>query len=126
MKALSNLDLKEDISQAVVKLEKKNPTRSPATSELMKGIHKMYLLSYSSLFQLTCIFTGYWKLLYTDFDPPAESSGKVGPLVGNVFQALSKSSSDKKFTGEIKNILQITVPPINGKQINEWILMYSI
>ena len=78
MNALSNLDLKEDISQAVVKLEKKNPTRSPATSELMKGIHKMYLLSYSSLFQLTCIFTGYWKLLYTDFDPPAESSGNRG------------------------------------------------
>ena len=58
--------------------------------------------------------SGYWKLLYTDFDPPAESSGKVGPFVGDVYQALSKSSADKKFEGEIKNILQVSLPPVKG------------
>ena len=77
----------KDIESLVSTIEKSNPTKSPAKSDLMNG---------------------YWRLLYTDFDPPAESSGKLGPFVGDVFQDLNSKDS------VIKNILKVRFPSING------------
>lgn len=51
---------------------------------------------------------GFWKLLYTDFSPPAESAGKLGPFVADVYQDLDS----KKL--EIKNILNLKFPAIKG------------
>jgi hypothetical protein len=34
------------------------------------------------------LMAGFWRLLYSDFDPPAPSSGKLGPFVGSVYQDL--------------------------------------
>lgn len=77
----------KEIETLVSQIEKNNPTKSPSTSDLMNG---------------------YWRLLYTDFDPPAESSGKLGPFVGDVFQDLNS----KKLL--IKNILKVGFPSIIG------------
>ncbi len=51
---------------------------------------------------------GFWRLLYSDFNPPATSSGKLGPFVGEVFQDLNSN------IGEIRNILRLNFPPIQG------------
>ena len=59
LSALSNAGLKEDISNAVVRLEKKNPTKSPATSELMKGkcIYALNLLGFGTKFHSDAIYS---------------------------------------------------------------------
>ena len=77
----------ENIKNLVTKFEKLNPTKNPAKNDLMNG---------------------YWKLLYTDFDPPAESSGKLGPFVGDVYQDLDSKNL------VIRNILNVKFPIISG------------
>ena len=44
---------------------------------------------------------GFWKMIYTDFHPPALSSGKLGPFIGDVFQDLDGKQ------GIVKNLLRI-------------------
>lgn len=78
---------KEAISDLVNELEKLNPTSNPAYSSKMNG---------------------FWRLEYTDFSPPAPSSGKLGPFVGDVYQDLDGKA------GIIKNLLKISFPPIIG------------
>ncbi len=51
---------------------------------------------------------GFWRLLYTDFDPPATSAGKLGPLTGTVYQDLDGNA------GQIINYLKIGFPKIEG------------
>ncbi len=51
---------------------------------------------------------GFWQLVYSDFTPPAPSSGKLGPFVGAVFQDLEPSKQ------QITNLLDISFPPIRG------------
>lgn len=71
----------------VGQLEQYNPTKNPAYSELMNG---------------------FWRMLYTDFDPPSTSAGKLGPFVGDVFQDLN--SKEQRIT----NILDVKFPSIKG------------
>lgn len=73
----------ESIAGLVSLLERSSPTSRPAYSKLMAGS---------------------WELLYTDFDPPAGSSGKLGPFVGRVLQDLQPDSK------QIFNILKISTP----------------
>lgn len=76
-----------DIRSLVECVESNNPTKSPALSSKMNG---------------------YWKMIYTDYDPPAESAGKVGPFVADVFQDIDSSNK------VIKNILKLDFPKIEG------------
>ena len=76
-----------EIDAMVSILENLNRTKSPAYSPKMNG---------------------YWKLLYSDFNPPAASSGKLGPFVGSVYQDLNSNAK------VIKNILNIKFPAIFG------------
>ena len=78
---------REAITNLVEALEKVNPTKRPAYSPLMNG---------------------FWRMLYTDLEPAAASSGKLGPFVGDVFQDLDSTN------GIIKNILSIKFPTIKG------------
>lgn len=69
---------------------------------------------------------GFWKLLYTDFDPPATSAGKLGPLTGSVYQDLDSKK------GRIINYLKIKFPKIEGglvarqsvKDMNTWYVQW--
>eukprot|EP01035_Chromulina_nebulosa_P020277 gene20277-26322_t len=56
---------------------------------------------------------GFWKLLYTDYNPPGPSSGKLGPFLGLVYQDLDSTK------GVITNILRIAFPPIVGALVAE-------
>jgi PAP_fibrillin len=76
------------ISDLVSQIEALNPTPRPAYSPLMNG---------------------FWRMLYTDFSPPAPSAGKLGPFVGDVFQDLDSTNSI------IRNVLRINTPPIRGQ-----------
>jgi len=90
---------RKEITSLVEYVESTNPTKSPALSNKMNG---------------------YWRMLYTDFDPPAESSGKVGPFTAEVFQDLD---SNKKV---IKNILKLDFPRIEGfLQANQEVVDYN-
>eukprot|EP01038_Epipyxis_sp_PR26KG_P015979 gene15979-21685_t len=80
-------ELRETINSYVTKLEEINPTVKPAYSPLMNG---------------------FWRMLYTDFNPPAPSSGQLGPFIGDVYQDLDST------IGVIKNILKLDFPPIIG------------
>lgn len=51
---------------------------------------------------------GFWRLLYSDFDPPQPSSGKLGPFVGEVYQNLEPGIN------QITNILRVPFPDIQG------------
>ena len=82
--------MKEEINRLVSDLEKLNPTSNAAYSSKMNG---------------------FWRLEYTDFDPPAPSSGKLGPFVGDVYQDLDGKA------GIIKNLLKVSFPPITGALI---------
>jgi hypothetical protein len=81
-------DLEAEIVRVCQKLELANPTKAPAKSELMNG---------------------FWRLLWTNFAPAAPSSGKLGPLVGNVYQDLDFNAPFAR------NILKIDFPPIAGE-----------
>ena len=81
-----------EISSIVEELERRNPTERPALSNRMNG---------------------FWRMHYTDFSPPATSSGKLGPLIGEVYQDLYPTNQTSS-SGVIKNILRITFPPIVG------------
>lgn len=78
---------RQSIKKLAETLESFNPISNPALSPSMNG---------------------FWRMLYTDFEPAAASSGKLGPFVGEVFQDLDMSQ------GKIKNILKIKFPPIEG------------
>lgn len=54
---------------------------------------------------------GFWRLEYSDFDPPAPSSGKLGPFVGEVYQSLEPNEQ------KITNILNVPFPQIRGKLV---------
>eukprot|EP00854_Cymbomonas_tetramitiformis_P022477 gene22477-27125_t len=82
----ANADEQAKIAQLVTQLESKNPTSTPARSELMGG---------------------FWRMLYTDMEP-APSSGKLGPFIGAVYQDL-RPKEDK-----ILNLLKVGLPPIRG------------
>jgi hypothetical protein len=82
------LQLESQISSLCQELEGVNPTRSPARSDLMNG---------------------FWKMRWTNFSPAAPSSGKLGPLIGTVYQNLDLPQ------GAFRNILQIDFPPIAGE-----------
>lgn len=56
---------------------------------------------------------GFWRLVYTDFDPPTTNAGKLGPFVGEVFQDLDSN------IGQINNILRINFPPIVARFIGK-------
>ena len=81
-----------EINSIIASLEKLNPTTTPALSEKMNG---------------------FWRMDYTDFSPPATSSGKLGPFIGEVYQDLY-GSNQTSTAGIIKNILRIKFPPIIG------------
>jgi len=83
---------RREISSIVEELEGRNPTERPALSDRMSG---------------------FWRMHYTDFSPPATSSGKLGPFVGEVYQDLYPTNQTSS-SGVIKNILRITFPPIVG------------
>jgi PAP_fibrillin len=85
--------LRMEITKVVEEIERKNPTRLPALSPLVKGL---------------------WRMCYTDFEPAAASSGKLGPFIGDVFQDLTVVSISQNKVGEIKNILKIKFPVIEG------------
>ncbi len=94
-------DLKFEITELVDQMERRNPTKNPACSLLMKG---------------------NWKMLYTDFSPPAPSSGKLGPFIGDVYQDLTDGiltqtklvNGIRQEEGSIRNILKVAFPPISG------------
>lgn len=79
---------KKNVLSRVKLIEQMNPTSKPAYSSKMDG---------------------FWRLIYTDFEPAAASSGKLGPFIGDVFQLLDSKSL------KITNILRISFPPITGK-----------
>ena len=79
---------REKIKNLVLELGRVNPTKKPANSNLLS----------SSL----------WKLSYTDFDPPAPSSGRLGPFTGDVYQSLDPRG------GQIKNLLKIDGLPLQS------------
>lgn len=79
---------RERIKNLVLEIGRVNPTKKPANSNL---------LSSSS-----------WKLSYTDFDPPAPSSGRLGPFTGDVYQSLDPRG------GQIKNLLKIDGLPLQS------------
>lgn len=81
-----------EISSIVEDLERRNPTERPALSNRMNG---------------------FWRMHYTDFSPPATSSGKLGPFIGEVYQDLYPTNQTSS-SGVIKNILRINFPPIVG------------
>jgi len=94
-----------NIDSYVKVLEKYNPTSSPAYSSKMNGM---------------------WRLLYTDFEPAAASSGKIGyfstrsfkyfsliksstgPFIGDVYQELDSN------VGVVKNILKLDFLRVEG------------
>ena len=78
---------RQDIKTLVSNLERYNPTSNPALSSLMNG---------------------FWRLEYTDFSPPATSTGKLGPFVGDVYQDLDSTQN------KITNILDISFPTVRG------------
>lgn len=82
----ANADEQAKIAKLVTKLESKNPTSTPARSELMGG---------------------FWRMLYTDMEP-APSSGKLGPFIGAVYQDLRPEED------QILNLLKVGFPPIRG------------
>lgn len=84
--------VRSEISIIVEELEGRNPTERPALSDRMNG---------------------FWRMHYTDFSPPATSSGKLGPFIGEVYQDLYPTNQTSN-SGVIKNILRITFPPIVG------------
>ena len=51
---------------------------------------------------------GFWKMKWTNFAPAAPSSGKLGPLIGTVYQDIDLNN------GIAKNILKIDTPPLQG------------
>ena len=81
-------ELESEIIQVCQQLEAINPTRKPTKSDTING---------------------FWKMLWTNFDPPAPSSGKLGPLTGTVYQDLDLSAPSAR------NILKISFPPIAGE-----------
>jgi hypothetical protein len=83
-------DLEQDILQVCEALEGCNPTKAPARNTLMMN--------------------GFWNMRWTNFSPANNpSSGKLGPLVGDVFQDIDLSN------GFARNILRVTFPPIVGE-----------
>lgn len=84
--------VRREISSIVEELEGRNPTERPALSDRMSG---------------------FWRMHYTDFSPPATSSGKLGPFIGEVYQDLYPTNQTSS-SGVIENILRITFPPIVG------------
>lgn len=54
------------------------------------------------------LMNGFWNMRWTNFEPAAPSSGKLGPLVGDVFQDIDLDRS------VAKNILRVNFPPICG------------
>jgi len=80
-------NVRKDITSLVEYVESTNPTKSPAFSDKMNG---------------------YWRMLYTDFNPPAESSGRIGPFTADVYQDLDSNNK------VIKNILKLNFPKIEG------------
>ena len=77
---------RKEIRQIVQELKKLNPTRNPTSSALLTTQPSA------------------WRLSYTDFDPPAPSSGRLGPFTGDVYQYLDPQR------GRIKNLLRIELP----------------
>ena len=88
----NGIDTPKDLEQRIVRvcsdLEFINPTKSPVNSDLING---------------------FWRMLWTNFAPAAPSSGKLGPLVGTVYQNLNLPA------GEARNILKVDFPPIAGE-----------
>ena len=80
-------DQRSSIESLVKLIEKMNPIQNPAKSEKMNG---------------------NWVLLYTDLNPPAPSSGKLGPFTGKVYQQLDSVNLN------IKNVIKVGFPPITG------------
>lgn len=82
-------ELEQEIASLCEQLEACNPTPRP-----VRNVPKM---------------TGFWKMLWTNFEPAAPSSGKLGPFVGDVYQ-------DVDFVnGAARNILRIDFPPVAGE-----------
>jgi hypothetical protein len=82
-------ELEEEILDTLQRLEGINPTPKP-----VRNLLKM---------------NGFWKMRWTNFEPAAPSSGKLGPFVGDVFQDISIPD------GGARNILRIDFPPIAGE-----------
>jgi len=82
-----SIDKRLEIDTLARQIEKVNPTKNPAKSQLMNG---------------------FWRMLYTDIKPVAASNGKLGIFIGDVFQDLDSNNL------QIKNLLQIQFPPIKG------------
>ena len=70
--------LRQSIDSLARELERRNPTRSPAKSDAMRG---------------------FWRMLYTSLES-SPSAGQLGPLNGEVFQDLNPKQS-KRFLGQI-------------------------
>lgn len=84
-------ELDQEIVALCQSLERCNPTPRP-----VRNTSKM---------------SGFWKMLYTNFEPAAPSSGKLGPFVGDVYQ-------DVDFVNNrARNILRINSPPIAGELV---------
>lgn len=82
-------ELGEEIVTLCEKLEKCNPTPRPVRNEAKMN--------------------GFWKMLWTNFEPVAPSSGKLGPFTGDVYQDIDFVN------GVARNILRIDFPPIMGE-----------
>jgi hypothetical protein len=81
------------------------------------------------------LLNGFWFMLWTNYGPPAPSSGKLGPFIGDVYQDLqlpttitnhnNNDSDDSTPTpasvsggggrGVARNIFKLDVPPIMGE-----------
>lgn len=85
-------DLESQILETCQQLESCNPTPKPVTN--------------------TDKMNGFWKMSWTNFAPAAPSCGKLGPLVGTVYQDILLGES-----GVAKNILKIDLPPIAGELV---------
>ena len=90
-------------------LGKANPTGVPTTSSSSSSsISKKLKGRDNNTITGSPLINGYWKMLWTNFEPAAPSSGKLGPFVGDVYQEIDLPN------GIAKNILKVDIPPIEG------------
>jgi len=81
-------ELEEDIVAICESLEKLNPTKSPV--------------------QKTDMMNGFWKLRWTNLANSGPSNGKLGPILGDVYQDIDLTN------GAAQNIFRSEFPPLVG------------
>lgn len=96
--------LLEKVSKCGANGNKASDSQRTEIAELVQSLEKLSKTPQTAKSKL--LECSSWKLAYTDFDPPAPSSGRLGPFTGAVYQYLDPKG------GQIKNLLKISLPGV--------------